>query len=273
MSTLRRGRQLAARSRERLTGHEVGLRSAGLTVYGAITVVPSTLAAIALAGVLLGPQRVSEFGGRLAASFPDAMGADRAVEGVLAAGLSLSWWGILVAVFMGSGYGSGVRSALRRLAGDADHGDDPAWRPRLLTLPLLGMAPLMLAGLLAAAPFLQGLSATGGAAGTAVASYLSLTLVWVLLWAPLTWTYRVVGPGRPGWAASFGGAVLAAAFVSGFLQGFLVFLAVPVDLGRPFGGLIGVGVATVLLLWLWVLHLVLLVGYAVTWAIEDLRRP
>jgi membrane protein len=64
------------------------------------------------------------------------------------------------------------------------------------------------------------------------------------------------------------GAVGAAAFVSGFLQGFLVFLAVPVDLGRPFGGLTVVGAATALLLWLWVLNAVVVVGYALTRALD-----
>ena len=68
------------------------------------------------------------------------------------------------------------------------------------------------------------------------------------------------------------GAVVTGAFVSGFLQGFLVFLALPVDLGRPFGGLVVVGITTGLLLWLWVLHAVVLVGYAFTWAIEASRE-
>jgi membrane protein len=103
----------------------------------------------------------------------------------------------------------------------------------------------------------------------ALASYLSLTLVWVLTWLPLTWTFRVVAPGRPRWRSAFVGAVVTGAFVSGFLQGFLLFLALPVDLGRPFGGLVGVGVASALLLWLWVLHVVVLVGYTLTRALDD----
>jgi len=100
------------------------------------------------------------------------------------------------------------------------------------------------------------------------ASYLSLNVLWVAAWLPLTWVFRVVAPGRPAWRAAFGGAVVTAAFVAGFLQGFLLFLALPVDLGRPFGGLAVVGVVSALLLWLWVLHLVVCVGYALTWALD-----
>jgi uncharacterized BrkB/YihY/UPF0761 family membrane protein len=66
--------------------------------------------------------------------------------------------------------------------------------------------------------------------------------------------------------------VVTAAFVSGFLQGFLLFCSLPIDLARPFGGLPGVGVACALLLWLWILHAVALVGYAFTWALHGLLQ-
>jgi membrane protein len=159
---------------------------------------------------------------------------------------------------------------------------DPEARParvlvRVATLPLLGLAPLLLAGLLLTAPWL-GQTANRSAGGVALASYVSLTLIWVFTWLPLTWTFRVVGPGRLDWRAALVGAVVTGAFVSGFLQGFLVFCSLPIDLARPFGGLAGVGVACALLLWLWVLHAVVLVGYAFAWAVhavlagEDLQR-
>jgi membrane protein len=166
-----------------------------------------------------------------------------------------------------SAYGEGLSRALTRFAPV-----DPDARPRALwlraaTLPLLGLAPLLLAGFLLAAPWL-GRTASGGYGGLAIASYVSLTLVWVLTWAPLTWTFRVVGPGRLSWRAGFLGALVTGAFVSGFLQGFLVFCSLPIDLARPFGGLLGVGVACALLLWLWILHAVVLVGYGLAWAID-----
>jgi hypothetical protein len=63
--------------------------------------------------------------------------------------------------------------------------------------------------------------------------------------------------------------VVTGAFVSGFLQGFLLFLSLPVNLGRPFGGLTGVGVSSALLVRLWVLHAVVLVGYAFTWSLDE----
>jgi membrane protein len=54
---------------------------------------------------------------------------------------------------------------------------------------------------------------------------------------PLAWGFRVVGGGRVRIAALLAGALLTAACISGFLQGFVLFLSLPLDVGAPFGGL------------------------------------
>ena len=267
-TTLRTTRAVLHGTRARVRGHDLTLVSAAASLYGALAVVPSLLVAVSLAGVVLGRDRTADYGARLAGTLPSAMGAGRGADAVVTAGLALTPVGVVLAVFMGTAYGEGLSRAFARFAPARAGGLPPTWWVRAATLPLLGLAPLMLSGLLVASPTLASIDARVGPWGRLLAAYLSLTLVWVLLWLPLTWTYRVVGPGRPSWRAAVTGAVVAGAFVSGFLQGFIVFLAVPVDLGRPFGGLTGVGVASALLLWLWVLHAVVLVGYALTWAVD-----
>jgi membrane protein len=264
-------RRLFRDSRELMRGHDLTLASAGAALYGALCVVPSILVAVSLAQLVLGKDGLHRYGGSLAHALPSAIGADTAVEHLLEAGATLPPLGVVVAVGMASAYGEGISRALSRFAPV----DTPA-RPRALwlrlaTLPLLGLAPLLLASLLVAAPWV-GRIAGGSPVGVALASYVSLTLVWVLTWLPLTWTFRIVGPGRPSWRASFLGALVTGAFESGFLQGFLLFCSLPIDLGRPFGGLVGVGVACALLLWLWILHAVVLVGYAFTWALHGLLQ-
>lgn len=52
--------------------------------------------------------------------------------------------------------------------------------------------------------------------------------------------------------------------LAGFVQGFVVFLALPLDISRPFGGYRPVGAMVAVGLWLWVLHLIVLVGYELT---------
>ncbi len=148
-----------------------------------------------------------------------------------------------------------------------------------MTLPLLGLAPLLLLGLLLVTPAVSDLMQGDDLLGIAGASYLGLNAIWVITWLPLTWAFRVVAPGRPSWRAALIGGIVTGAFISGFLQGFTLFLALPIDLGRPFGGLTAVGVTSALLLWLWVLHVVVCIGYAFTWAVHGTlasppsRRP
>jgi len=268
-------RRVLRGTRARISATDLTLCSAGATLFGALAVVPALLAAIALAALVLGRDDVRRYGRVLAGTLPTAMGAGAAADRLVDAGLALTPVGVVLALLLGTAYGDGLSRAFVRVTPPAPAVEPPdrppAWYLRAATLPLLGLAPLMLAGLLVASPELARIDGRSGAGGTLLASYLALTLVWLLTWLPLTWTFRVVGTQvqhRPRWRSALAGAVVSGAFVSGFLQGFLVFLALPVDLGRPFGGLTGVGVACALLLWLWVLHAVVLVGYAFTRALD-----
>jgi len=270
-----RARRVGAGTRARLSATDLTLCSAGATLFGALAVVPALLAAIALAGLFIGRDDVRRYGRALAGTLPTAMGAGSAAGRLVDAGLALSPSGVVLALALGTAYGDGLSRAFVRVspaAADVEPPDrPPIWYLRAATLPLLGLAPLMLTGLLVCTPALARINDRSGLLGVLLASYLSLTLVWVLTWLPLTWTFRVVGGharSRLRWRSAFGGAVVTGAFVSGFLQGFLLFLSLPVDLARPFGGLAGVGVACALLLWLWVLHAAVLVGYAFTRAVD-----
>ena len=71
------------------------------------------------------------------------------------------------------------------------------------------------------------------------------------------------GPSRPA------GGLATGSFLAGFLHGFQLFLAIPVDVGIPFGGLGVVGGVVAAGLWLYVLHVVLLGGWAVTQSLEE----
>jgi membrane protein len=72
--------------------------------------------------------------------------------------------------------------------------------------------------------------------------------------------------------ATLVGAFGTSAVISGFLQGFLLFLAIPIDVGIPFGGLDVVGATVAIGLWLFVLHVLLLTGWAATDALDRRLR-
>jgi membrane protein len=144
-----------------------------------------------------------------------------------------------------------------------------AWRGRLLALPLLALTPLLLYLLLLAAREMAHLAETGGAAATVGRIALGFYSVLAVLTVPLAWGFRVVAGARVGWPALLAGVFFTAACLSGFLQGFVLFLSLPLHLGAPFGGLTAVGGVVAVALWLFLLHLVLLVGWLLTQSLDE----
>ena len=64
------------------------------------------------------------------------------------------------------------------------------------------------------------------------------------------------------------GSFATGSVVAGFLQGFLLFLAIPVDWSLPFGGLPVFGAVAALTLWLYLIHVLVLVGYRLTLTLD-----
>lgn len=184
------------------------------------------------------------------------------------AALGLTAAAALVAAVPATLYGEGLRRAFVLLSGLPD--ERTGWRGRLRVLPLFAVAPLLTLAVLLLTPTLAELFSGGPGAG-AVGVYLALTVDWLVLWVVLAYVYAAVGPRCPAWPALLWGAGVTAAFTSGFVQGFVLFLALPVDLGAPFGGLVVVGAVAALGFWLWVLHGLTLVGYVLTWRLHERR--
>jgi membrane protein len=257
--------------RRRLRDRDTALIAAGLTFYAGIAVVPLMVLSLALTTWLTSPATIRGLTGRLGDVLPADLGAPEALARLVDAGVTLDPWQALLTLLPISLYGEGLRRALLRLSPEQDR--YTAWRGRLLTLPLVVVAPLLLYPLLQAGRVLADLYArpgAGAALGGFAVGYYSVLAVLVV---PLAWGFRVVAAGRLRWAAVLTGAFLAAASLSGFLQGFVLFLALPLDLGAPFGGLDVVGGIVAVGLWLFLLHLVVLAGWLLTQALDSrLRR-
>jgi membrane protein len=264
-------RGLLATIRVRLRGRDTALVAAGLTFYAGIAVVPVLVLALALTSWLTSPETVRDLTGRLAEVLPEQLGAPDALDRLAAAGTTLDPLQAVLTLLPISLYGEGIRRALLRFTPADDR--FTAWRGRLLSLPLLLVAPLLLYPLLLAGRTLAELAerpGVGASIGGFAVGYYSVLLA---LTVPLIWVFRVVAAGRLRWAAVVVGALFTAASLSGFLQGFVVFLALPLDLGAPFGGLTVVGGVVAVGFWLFLLHLVLIAGWLFTGALDErLRR-
>lgn len=264
---LRELRALARDTSRGLRGHDLALYSAGVTFYGGIALVPSLLVAVWVASLVIGDAAVATYAERLAESLPERLGAPDVARNLIRAGSSLSPVTALLAVVPASMYGDGLRRAFARLA-DYSY-PVGSWRGRLRVLPLLAVAPLLMLALLLATPVLASLFGSGQVQRTALGVYIAFLSGWVVLSLPLAYVYKVVGPASPSWRSALWGGFSTGSFVSGFLQGFLVFLALPLDLGAPFGGFTVLGGIVAVMLWLWLLHGLVLVGYELTRAVDD----
>jgi membrane protein len=261
-------RRLPSRTRRAVAHHDLLLHAAGVTFYAALAVVPLLLVVGRLAALIAGEDRVRDLAAEMEDALPDTLGAGQVASGLLTYAVDLGWLGVLVAVLPASLYGEGLRRAYASLAGVQDR--LVGWRGRLGALPLLVVAPVLLLGVLAVTPLLNRLF-SGGAGPTVLGIYVALNVDWLAISVPLAWSFRVVAPDPPGVGAAVAGGFATGAFVAGFLQGFVLFLWLPLDLGAPFGGLVAVGAVTAVLLWMWLLHMVVLVGYVATRQAVEMR--
>jgi membrane protein len=260
--------ELVAGVRRRLEGRDLALIAAGLTFYAGIAVVPLLVLAFGLTARLTSSRRVAELGDRLAELLPAELGAPDAVMRLVEAGTGLGLPNGLLALLPMTLYGEGLRRALLRFSGRRE--GMTGWRGRLAALPVLVLAPVLLYPLLLTVPVMADLARDGGTMATVGRVAVGFYGVLAALTLPLAWGFRVVGAGRVRWSALAIGAAFTAACLSGFLQGFVLFLALPLDLGAPFGGLTVVGGVVAVGLWLFLLHLVVLVGWLLTQSLDDL---
>jgi membrane protein len=89
----------------------------------------------------------------------------------------------------------------------------------------------------------------------------------------LSLAYRGIGSVVIGLRAVFVGAFFASSMIAGFAQGFLVFLAIPLDWSAPFGNLTSLGPIVALSLWAYILHLIVLIGYRIALVADAPKTP
>ncbi len=235
--------------------------SAAATFYAAIALVPALVLLLTFASWAIGDDRVVDWGRHTAAALPDGLGADDVfrefVENAVALPLPAALAGLLPATL----YGEGLRRTFGHVApGGRERRRWVGWRGRLAFLPLLVLALPALVVVLACGPLLASLFPRG-AGGTVAGVLVAFAVNWVLLSPLLAVSYRILGPVTPRWKSCFVGGFTVGSFLAGFLEGFVVFIAIPLDLGVPFGGYEQVGAAAAVALWTYLLHMIALAGY------------
>jgi membrane protein len=254
-------RELLRQAARSFPSSDVALWAAGATFFGLLGLVPLALVALRLAGALVGADGVAAGMATAVSGLPAGHGTPAALHTLTRTALEMSWLQTLVALFPASLYGEGLRRAFLQLAAVRDR--FTGWRGRLGLLALAVVSPVLVLAVLAAAPFVAPLYVRGGW-WTVLGVVVAFHVVWVTVSVALLLVFRFVGPVRTRWRALLIGAFGTGSVLAGFLQGFLLFLAIPVEWSAPFGGLPAVGAVAALALWLYLLHVLLLAGYRLT---------
>ena len=97
-------------------------------------------------------------------------------------------------------------------------------------------------------------------------------VVWIVVSTALLGVYGLIAPGRYRPKALVLGAFGTGATLAGFLQGFVLFLAIPIEWSAPFGNLPIIGAVSALALWLYLVHILVLCGFRVTVVLDGTLR-
>ena len=268
-------RELVAGVRRTLTGRDLAAASATLTYFSGIAVVPWLLLGVWTQTWWYADAGAADRLSRLDVLVPPDMGGRAPYDALVSAGTGVGLLGALVLLFPASFYGEGLRRACLAVVPRPDTWT--GWRARAAMVATALVVPLLAWAWFAVGGVMRPLSPEGGGGG---AGDLVLRIVigfhatWLALAVVLTWLFRAVAPGQPRWWVATVGGLVTAAFLAGFLQGFWLFLSIPIDVGLPFAGLGVVGGVVAVGLWLYVLHVLLLVGWVATASLDarvDLR--
>ncbi|MEI5674762.1 MULTISPECIES: YhjD/YihY/BrkB family envelope integrity protein [unclassified Nocardioides] len=253
-----------------LSGRDLSAAAATVTYFAGIAVVPWLLLATWSMSWWYGAAGAEARLLELRVLVPPDMGGRPSYDLLVHAGTHLGPVGALVVLLPASFYGEGLRRAGLAISPAPDR--FTGWRARVwVMLPVL-VLPVLAWILFAVGDRLAPLAPEGGGGGTGdllVRIVVGFVAVWLLLAVPTAWAFRFVLPGAMRWWVAVVGALATTSCLAGFLHGFQLFLSLPVDVGIPFGGLGVVGGVVAVGLWLYVLHVQVLVGWAVARALEE----
>ena len=256
-------------------GHDLALYAAGVTFYATVGLVPLLLLSLFLAGQVAGESTVRALADGLASLLPDELGARDAGRFLSAAGTSMPPLAALAALVPASLYGEGLVRAFDRLSERS--GRRRSLRGRLGAVVIVAASPVLLLGGLVASRELIDLLGPG-LGDRLLGVYFAFLVGWLSISPVLVFAFRALTPERPGTRALLWGGAGTGSFLAGTSLGFVVFLSLGIDLGGAYGGVQSLATTAAAVGWLFLLHVIVLVGYVTTLCLDardghPLRAP
>jgi membrane protein len=252
--------------RGRVRGHDLPLCAAGVTFYATLGLVPLVLLALFLSGQVAGEGMVRRLAGGVTRLLPDEQGARSAARFLSVSGTSMGWLAAATALLPASLYGEGLVRAFGRFSDGARRAR--SLHGRIGSLVMVSMSPgLLLAGLGASRALSSALG--DGLGSRLLGVYFAFLVGWLTITPVLVFAYRTLSPERPCTRALLWGGAGTGSFLSGTCLGFVLFLSLGLDFGGAYGGSLGLATAAAAIGWIFVLHVIVLVGFVTTLALDD----
>jgi membrane protein len=250
---------------ERLRHEQAVLDAAGLAFYALVSAGPAVVVAMWVTGLVLGEERLHRVADQVGRIAPQELGADRALRGVATQGTTAGVAAVLLALWPGSAYGSGLVRAFDRASDRRDRRRTPFLGRVLavtLLLPMLALGSVALAYLGATALGDEPLAAVAGIPLALASGFAGAIVVSAVV-------YRVFPPDRMSWSEVWRASAIAAGGSSVASVVLVAFVSLGADFEEHYASS-GLAAVVLLAVWLFVSNLFLVVGYQV--AVGDGRR-
>lgn len=250
-----------------LAEQDVSFIAAGLTFYAAIAVVPLMLSALYIAGLLVGDEMIMRLSADTIELAPEELNLQRSLVALQRVGPGLGIASFVAGLIPATTYGEGLLRAFTRFSPGTTRGST-SLRGRLLTSLLLALFPLLTIGGLFSVAYVRQVLGTGPA-NQLLGVYLAFLFGWGSTTVIVMVMYGLFGPRRIGLRALSWGSAAAGSFLSGMTLGWLAVLEIGIDVGAAYGGSRDLGSVVLFMVFLYLVQLVLLVGYVLTLELDD----
>lgn len=235
--------------------------AASLAFFALVSLPPSALIGLWIAGLLAGEDRIGQLGDRIADIAPGELDADDMVVQLVELGTTLGWASLLAALWPATAYGADLARAFDRLTPTGRRPMDGV-RGRILVVVLIALLPLIVLAGLVLVLFLP--AALGDEVLVRIAGYaVAAVLVIAGLTGFLALLYNLFSPAKVGARSALRGAAWASGAITVISIGYVVYLRLGANFEERYGS--SAFAAVILLgLWLYLTNGALIAGYKTT---------
>lgn len=242
--------------------------AASLAFFALVSLPPSALIGLWLAGLMAGDDRIEQLGQQVAAIAPGELDADEMVVELVGLGTTLGWASLLTVLWPATAYGADLARAFDRLTPTGRRPMD-GLRGRALVIVLIALLPLVVLGALVLVLFLP--HALGEEPLVRVAGYGVAALgVIGALSGFLALLYNLFSPAEVGLASALRGGAWAAGAITVISIGYVIYLRLGANFEERYGSS-AFGAVILLGLWLYLTNGALITGYKT--ALMDADAP